>query len=410
MPPLIDLTHQFWLPLNIQTFLLAACISYMGCWLLRLIAPRIGLMDQPNQRKMHTAPIPRGGGVAIYIGFAAAIVLARYYDTEVKTIVAGGLAALLLGFLDDLRGGISAVLKFCCLLALVLFMSQLGIHLKMFHSLLKWDSVAAWMATSASAAAILPPVLHGGDILLTLLWTVGIISAINAIDNMDGLATGITIIACSAYFVVASQVYSRLWGLLTIALMGACVGFMPHNFGRRARLFMGDSGSFFLGFALAMMGVQGEWSENPLIAGFIPVLILSVPMFDLLYVVLSRYVTGRTGSLREAISHCDKDHISHRLVNMGFSPRQAVLFIYLLCICLSTGSLVIRTSTPQIAVLLIFQSAIIFIAILALMAVGQKTIDTLSEIPSGEETSRDTDNKLREPAIPTTEKPNSKQG
>jgi UDP-GlcNAc:undecaprenyl-phosphate GlcNAc-1-phosphate transferase len=190
------------------------------------------------------------------------------------------------------------------------------------------------------------------DLFLTWLWIVGVTSAFNGIDNMDGLASGVAVIVSGMYVAIALDTHfeagtetSLSWfGLLAAGLVGANLGFLLYNF-KPAKVFMGDSGSFFLGFTLAALGVMGEWGDSRVVACTIPALILAVPIFDFAYILVARILQGQTRTVREVIEHCAQDHLSHRLVWLGFTQRRAVLFIYLMAFVLGLAGIMLRNST-----------------------------------------------------------------
>ena len=213
------------------------------------------------------------------------------------------------------------------------------------------------------------------DVALTILWIVGVTSAINGIDNMDGLAAGISAIVATVYLFIAIQVWSvsrtetslSWFGMLSAGLIGATLGFLVYNF-KPAKIFMGDSGSFFLGYTLAALGVMGEWTPNRVVSCTIPVLLLGVPLFDFAYVLIARIITGETRTLGSVINHCAMDHLSHRLLWMGFSQRQAVLFIYLLCVVLGVTGILVRNSVNYLdSVLGVLQGMVVFAVVVVLM-------------------------------------------
>lgn len=307
-----------WTGLNIylRVFLVALFASYLGTPIIRDIARRLKILDYPNSRKSHSVPVPRGGGIAIYGAYALAVVLTLWYSNPLKGIVIGGFIVLLVGIFDDLRGGIPAPVKFITLIIISYIVTRYGVILNLFQNVYL-------------------------DSFLTILWIAGITSAFNAIDNTDGLASGVALIACLFYFIIAS--YTRQWwlGMLSIGLVGSNLGFLRYNI-RKASIFMGDSGSFFLGFTIAAIAVMGEWTESTFRSCFIPILILGVPIFDMSFIVIRRRLRGITHNVIEDLTHCAKDHLSHQLMKMGFSRGKAVLFIYLMAMCLGILALLVK--------------------------------------------------------------------
>lgn len=342
-----------------RTYIQVGCIAFLLSVALmplaiRLLA-RLGVMDQVGANKIHTKPVPRGGGIVIFIAFAVAVLYPNYRDNPMKGVLLGSAICLVVGALDDIRGGLPATLKFITLVGVTIIMSQFGVLIRVFGA-------------------------YPLDLLLTILWVVGVTSAINGIDNMDGLAGGISTIVSTMYLLIALQAFiaagtetSLSWfGLLAAGLIGANGGFLVYNT-KPARIFMGDSGSFFLGFTLAALGVMGEWSSNPIVSFSIPLLILGVPIFDFVYILVARILRGDTRTLRQVIDHCATDHLSHRLVWMGFGQYQAVLFIYLLCVVMGVSGVLLRNSTSLVdTALALFQGLTIVSLVFILMAIAAR--------------------------------------
>ncbi len=301
----------------LSAFLMPVCVRMLR---------RYNIMDELSDAKIHKKPTPRGGGIVIFIAFAIAVILPNYRDNPMKGVLLGSFICLLVGAIDDLRGGVPAVIKLGALTLATLIMSFFGVQLNLFG-------------------------YYPLDLFFTWLWIVGVTSAFNGIDNMDGQAAGVAVIVSAMYltiavdsFLIAGTETSLSWfGLLASGLVGANLGFLLYNF-KPAKVFMGDSGSFFLGFTLAALGVMGEWADHRVVACTIPVLILGVPLFDFGYVIITRIVNGKTRTVRDVIEHCAPDHLSHRLVWFGFSQRKAVLFIYMMSFALGTSGLLLRNS------------------------------------------------------------------
>lgn len=328
-------------------FVLAAVLTP----LLIVILRRLNMMDDVIKGKLHERPVPRGGGIAIFIAFAVAVLLPNYRDNPMKGVMLGALVCLLVGIVDDVRG-VPALVKLLTLFVVTMVMSYFGVRV-----------------TLTGHSAI--------DLAVTLLWIVGVTSAFNGIDNMDGLASGIAAIVSLMYLIIAIMTFFAAgtehpltwFGLLAAGLLGANLGFLIFN-SRPAHIFMGDAGSFFLGFTLAALGVMGKWNENRIIAAAIPLLILGVPIADFAYIIAARIIRGETRTLRSVIEHCGLDHLSHRLIWIGFTQRKAVLFIYLICAALGITGILLRTATTFIdTVLAMIQGLAILTIVGVLMAV-----------------------------------------
>lgn len=316
------------------------------------------IMDQPNQRKIHKKPIPRMAGIAIYLAFA--IPLLFFFSNDVipqsepwKGILFGSGIALLIGCADDIWN-IPAFIKLIALFLLTLFIWHFDIITNL--------PVDVWLGFKNANFNIIC------NVIITMLWLSGISSAINALDHMDGLAGGVSIVAAIAYFSVSIQTGQIPWAMISLALIGSLIGFLCYN-RNPAKVFMGDSGSFFLGFSLASIGIMGGWSTNPLKAAIIPIAILSVPIFDLSYVIIARRLNGTTKSIMESIAYCGKDHIGHRLNELGFSHNLAVSLICLIAFTVSISALTIRSSNYLESVLLLIQIIMIYIIIALYMKI-----------------------------------------
>ena len=278
----------------------ALVIAVGGTPLVRYAALKLGILDNPSARKIHNAPVPLMGGAAIYVAFIAALALwgERSYVNEVVGIFVGATLVSIVGALDDSRGmGSYLKLLFQVAAAFILILS--GVHVRLFHSFL--------------------------DVVLTLLWVVGITNAFNLLDNMDGLSSGVATIAAAFFTLLAAMSDQYLVGTLAAALCGACIGFLVYNW-NPARVFMGDTGSLFLGFLLAAVGIKLRFPANSAgITWMIPILVLALPVFDTTLVFFSRLRRGRN-----PLTTAGQDHVSHRLARRTGSQREAVLLCYLI--------------------------------------------------------------------------------
>ncbi|MBC8264379.1 MAG: undecaprenyl/decaprenyl-phosphate alpha-N-acetylglucosaminyl 1-phosphate transferase [Anaerolineales bacterium] len=289
---------------NYMLILVTALIFAIGATpLARRLAPYLGVMDQPSTRKIHTKAMPRLGGAAIYLAFILALLLLgdRAYVSQGASILLGATLVSFCGIWDD-RWGMRPLLK-------------LGIGQPL---------AALILVASGIRVNFLPhPILN---ILVTIIWVVGITSALNLLDNMDGLSAGVATVASAFFLLLAAMSGQYLVGSLAAALLGACLGFLLYNF-NPASIFMGDTGSLFIGFVLAAVGIKLRFpGRMDIVTWMIPVLVLGVPIFDTTLVVVSRLRRGLNPT-----THPGKDHFSHRLVAMGLSQREAVMAICLIC-------------------------------------------------------------------------------
>ena len=283
-------------------FASALVMAIGGTPLVRRIALRLGVTDQPNARKIHVNPIPLLGGVAIYGAFIAALLLFgdRFRINELLSILIGASLMSFLGVWDD-RRSLSPLLKLVgqFLAASILVIS--GVYIGTFP----WEAL---------------------NIAVTLLWVVVVTNAMNLMDNMDGLSGGIGAVAAIFFLLLAAMNDQYLVGALSAALVGACLGFLVYNF-NPASIFMGDAGALFLGFILAAVAIKLRFPEGvQIVTWMVPVLILGLPLFDTALVIFSRLRRGLN-----PLTTPGKDHTSHRLVALGYTRREAVLICYLIC-------------------------------------------------------------------------------
>jgi len=332
---------------HLGIFILAWFVADLVIPLLILAAQKWHAYDKPHTYKTHKDPTPFIGGVGIFIAFSVALLSTlRFEDPQIirplMGIMGGGAFVVILGLIDDYRP-ISAVIKLIVLFAATYILSKFGIRLTL--------APITWPVIFRDAL----------DITLTLLWIVGITSAMNSFDNMDGASGGITVIASAATFIIAWQSWQSWLSYVALALMGSTIGFLRYNFHfKGAKVFMGDNGSFFVGYALAAMMVLGGWSgltQGPATQtgpGYdiaksiiIPVMILAVPIYDIVLSTFLRYIHGTVSSIREAIIFCGRDHLSHRLVAHGLSKWQAVTGLYLLSLLTGTIACAIPGMIPK---------------------------------------------------------------
>jgi len=306
------------------TFLVALSTTYFVTPIVRKFAFRVKALDHPDSRKVHAAPVPYLGGLAIYLGFLLAIVIAISFAKwggikigigNLLGILLGGTLLMGVGIVDDIRGMTPMVKLFFQTIAAAIVIYY-GIEISFVSN--PFDGI--WM-------------IGWFTIPLTLLWIVGVTNAMNLIDGLDGLASGVTAISCLALFFVALRTHQVGAAILVIALGGAVLGFIRYNF-FPASIFLGDSGSMFLGFILATTSIIGVLKTTLVVALFVPVLILGVPIFDTLFAIGRRLKNGTHPFM------ADDKHIHHLLLRAGFTKREAVLCIYLACFVLSFFALI----------------------------------------------------------------------
>lgn len=336
-------------------FTLAVALSYLLTPAVRHLATRAGILDLPAARKVHAAPTPLLGGMAIHAAFVIALLANFILDRETVAILAGGTLLVAAGILDD-RGGLPAWLKLALQLGATALVMASGVILRLLPS---------------TPLGIL---VNGA---LTVVWVIGITNAMNFFDGMDGLATGLTILTAGFMGVVAFQTQQAFLGWLCVALVGACLGFLPYNLRWRgpATIFLGDAGSPFLGFTLAAVAVKGEWAENQIVDAAAPVLIFWVYIFDMVHISVARIVTGKVHTFREWIDYTGRDHLHHRLAALMGSNRAAVLLIFLLTSVMGLAAVALKNARLVDVAVLLIQAVLVVVLVTLLEFRGRRTLE-----------------------------------
>lgn len=317
------MTPEFLFLISFLTALIAVLVMTP---VVKMIGIRSGRVDQPNERKVHDRPMVRLGGVAIFaatmVAIAGAFVLGGFTgltgeaQTSFLAVLLGAIAFFAVGFLDDLFE-LSAISRLLMQFVVAAIAWYCGVRIE----------YLALPFVGAFSVGIL-------SLPMTLVWLVGMVNAMNWIDGLDGLASGVAGIVSTMFFAALLVVNQPLVALLAIALAGATIGFLRYNF-NPAQLFMGDGGSYFIGFTLAGLAVIGLTKSPAPSAVMLPYIILLVPLLDMTVVVFSRLADGVSPF------NPDQRHLHHRLLKAGVSHRNTVLLIYLLTLWSSSFSLAI---------------------------------------------------------------------
>jgi len=285
----------------------------------RHLALRVGLTDRPNERKLHTVPVPRIGGVSIFLGYLCSLLLvwgAGWFgvlppakEYEVWGVTVGGLVFFMIGLADDLFD-LPALGRLLAQLIAAGAAWRVGVRIE-------------FIALPFVGLVSFPPAL---SLPITAIWLAGTANAINWIDGLDGLAAGVSAIAAAAILIVSLFAQRPEAALIAAALAGGCLGFLRYNFKLRepAEIFMGDGGAYCLGFTLAGVSIIGLTKSTAVAAVVLPYLILAVPILDGCNVIFQRVRRGKSPF------HPDRGHLHHRLLQAGLSKRGTVLFIYTL--------------------------------------------------------------------------------
>jgi len=333
-------------------------VAYFVTPFCRLIALKLNILDKPDWRKIHDRPTPLLGGLAVYLAFSAAILLNDVYYPGMKVLLFGGSLIFVMGLIDDIKP-LPAIMKFVFQILITLMVILLGdIQLTFFYH-------ASWA-----------PLVN---IPVTLLWIVGLTNAMNFFDGIDGLAASLSAISALFLGIIAFLTNQASLGWFAVALIGACIGFMPHNlrFGKSASLFLGDAGSTFLGFTLAGLAVLGKWSNTShFVSLSAPLLIFGILIFDMIYVNLSRIKNRQASNLFQLLTCANKDHLHHRLIFMGFARKEVVFIISTISVCLGVSALIIMKQDIIEALLGLFQAVLIIGLVVTLMLKGRERPST----------------------------------
>ncbi|MNO19257.1 putative undecaprenyl-phosphate N-acetylglucosaminyl 1-phosphate transferase [compost metagenome] len=311
----------------ILAFLVSFCIVYLLIPPLGRLAFRLDFVDKPRQdveRKIHREPIPLTASYAIFIGFFITYLLfTRDFSLGTLALFIGGVLLLTIGTIDDwykTKGkDFPALPKFIVQIAAAILVFLSGNAFTGFINPFSGDYIS------------LPMILQ---FVLTILWIFGVTTVINFSDGMDGLAGGLTAISAVTLFVVALAKGQSASAMMAITLVGVTIAYLRYN-KAPAKIFMGDAGATFLGYILAVIALDGAFKQATVLSLFIPILALGVPIFDNLFVVIKRFVQGKS------IYQADATQVHYRLLKAGLNQKQVVAVLYLASICLSLSSIIL---------------------------------------------------------------------
>jgi len=321
--------------------LCAGLIAFTMTPPVRVLAFRIGAVDIPlDQRRMHKKPIPRIGGLAIFFGFTASTMIFCNPTKELLTIWIGGFVLVALGILDDVFR-LPAMLKFVVQIGAAVIAVVNGVVIDHISIGGNYVMFGVWR------------------IPITILWIVGLTNAINLIDGLDGLACGVSAISSASLFCVVLLNGDLHSAMITAILTASCIGFMPFN-KNPAKIFMGDTGALFLGFTLAVMSVQGVFKLHTVISFLVPLSIFALPLLDTTVAIIRRVAHGKSPFSP------DRGHLHHKLVDMGFTQKNAVRILYAICALLGLVAVVFTdtifdSSRLVKAVLVLILALIVFL-------------------------------------------------
>ncbi|WP_182199836.1 glycosyltransferase family 4 protein [Paraliobacillus salinarum] len=342
--------------LNVTNIIIAFLLSLVSTWLLfypvKKLAIKYKVMDIPDHRKIHITPTPRLGGLAIFLGTCIGLIYLNPKHEHLLEISLGALIIIITGILDD-KYQLRPIIKLA---------GQL-----LAAGVLVFGGVIIETITIPFYGVV---DLQQFSILITILWVVGIANAINLIDGLDGLASGVSTIALISILILAIMDYRLIVIYLCVVLIGSNLGFLYHNF-HPAKIYMGDTGSMFLGYSIAVIAILGLFKNATLFSFIIPIILLAVPIFDTLFAIIRRALN------KEKIMQPDKKHIHYQLLAAGYSHRETVLIIYgfstvfgALAILFSDASLSLKLLIAFILIFMLY----IFAEIVGLAGKGQRSV------------------------------------
>lgn len=333
-------------------FSIALAVAYFITPRVKDLAIKLGALDAPDDRKVHTRPIPRMGGLAIYAGFVLAVLASMHISREIMGLLVGGTVILIVGIIDDLKplpARVKLLGQIVAAAVLVMFDIRIEWLTNPFGEMLYVDYLA---------------------VPLTIIWVVSLTNTVNLIDGLDGLAAGVSTIAAVTILLVALQLNFVTVAILTAALAGSAFGFLQHNF-NPAKIFMGDTGSMFLGYMLAAISILGAVKSAATIALIVPIVALGLPILDTAFAIIRRYMSGRP------IFKPDKGHLHHRLLEMGLTQKQAVLLMYVISGCLGLSAIALTEVNKSFGILII-------LVLLSIACFGARKIGVLKATKSVE--------------------------
>ena len=335
---------------SLFAFILALAVAFAATPAVKMLAIRIKAVDVPrDSRRMHKTPIPRLGGLAIFLGFLVSILIFGRTGPQMAAILVGAILLVALGMVDDvvaLKPGI----KFLGQIVAALIPTLAGVVITRFTN----------------------PFSAGGyfnlgifSIPVTILWIVGITNAVNFIDGLDGLACGVSAIATVTMFVIAVLYSEYQIALMMAALAGACLGFLPYNM-NPAKIFMGDTGSMFLGYILAVTSIQGLFKFYAVISFAVPFILLGLPIFDTAFAIIRRLAHGQSPL------QADRGHVHHRLIDLGFDQKQSVAILSAFSAVLGLTAVLLATTNEAKLVILALAVLICFFLGMSLMTMEKR--------------------------------------
>lgn len=342
----------------VNIILLASICGFVSLIMTPVIiktSKKMNAVDIPNKRSAHTVPMPTLGGLAIFISFLIGILIIQPNNDYHLAILVGACVIIVLGFFDDLYALTARAKFFFQIIAAIIVVFWGGLQVEFINLPFGGEVQFGWLSA-----------------LITIFWIVGITNAINFIDGLDGLAAGISIIALFTIVVMAVLIGNVYVLTMAAILMFSIAGFIPYNF-VPAKIFMGDTGALFLGYMIAVLALLG-FKNVALITFIVPIFILAVPILDTFVAIIRRIVH------KKPITSPDRSHLHHRLIHLGLTRRQTVLFIYLLSAMFSFAAILLSMSTIWGSILIGFISLIVIQVLIETLELIDSKFKPLSKL------------------------------
>ncbi len=336
--------------ITVIAFLVSFLVTAVSIPLLRILAFKFEILDYPGGRKIHKEFTPLVGGMAVYIGMMASLFFNPTGTRVFFPVVLGSTLIVGLGLAEDIKKGIPAWLRLIIQTAAALVVISQGIRISFLPNT-AWGNLC--------------------EILITLIWITGVTNAYNYLDGLDGLAAGSAVINLFFFGVILYAMGQYEYGFLALVFIGACLAFLPFNF-RADKTFLGEAGSTLIGFLLACVAIAGRWANDHTVQLFIPIIILGVPIFDMIFTTIMRVKEGKVKTIIEWLRYGGRDHFHHYLVDIGLKPLGAVIFIYCITASLGISAVMVSNDNAIEGLLSLTQAGIIFSVIATLIVVGKR--------------------------------------
>lgn len=326
-------------------------LSFMSTPIVKFLAEKFGVVDIPkDNRRMHKKTMPLMGGLAMFYGFVVSLAVFVPITRKLIGLFVGALIIVIVGIIDD-KKNLNPLLKLVFQIVAALVAVYFGYSINFFTNPFSENNIPFFLSTPYAQ-------------IISVIWIVGITNAVNFIDGLDGLAAGVSSIASLSILFISIIMENSAVTPIAAALAGCCIGFLPFN-SNPAKIFMGDTGSMFLGYVLAVTSIQGAFKGVTLVSFALPMMVLGLPLFDTFFAILRRIIR------RKPIMTADRGHLHHRLIDMGFNQKQAVAIMYSISSLLGIGAVVMAARGMLQGIILIL-SVIPILAIALFIAASRE--------------------------------------